>query len=290
MRKIIALILSSFFFVVTHAAGSDEMRSFENENVGKVTLVAPSDWKPVERHHIYFGTTFYRLLPPLDRQFDFEIMVNDLAHMNMEALADEDLEIYIQSNMAHAAPRSIEGKVSTVRFGAKRDGVYARLTDKAPEPGEFLLLTQGVRLQGNRVVLFTLYSNDKDGSILQKALQIVESVQFEPTFAERVKRATEIETQKAASEYLDGSFFPALGSNMSGIMKMCLNREGASTEKFTMVANVSPDGGLIDIDFEPKANNTAVCFAREIGALKAPPPPLCDGGVLPIAINMEVKP
>jgi hypothetical protein len=100
--------------------------------------------------------------------------------MNMEALTDKDLEIYIQGNMARATPQSIEGKVSAIRFGTKRDGVYARLTDKAPKSGEFVLFTQGIRLQGNKVVLFTLYSNDMDGAILQRVLQIVESVQFEP--------------------------------------------------------------------------------------------------------------
>jgi len=176
-RFFLALTLSCLGLAAAHAA--DEMRSFKNENIGKVTLVVPSDWKPVERHHIRFGTTFYRLLSPSDGQFDFEILVNDLTHMHMEALVDKDLEVYIQSNMAGAAPQSIEGKVSATRFGAKRDGVYARLTDKAPKPGEFVLFTQGVRLQGNKVVLFTLYSNDKDGSILRRALNVVDSVKFE---------------------------------------------------------------------------------------------------------------
>lgn len=110
------------------------------------------------------------------------------------------------------------------------------------------------------------------------------------TFAERVAIAKEIESQKEASSYFFGSFFPALGSAMGGIMKMCLAREAASKERFTVVANVSLDGDLVDIDFEPKANNTAACFAKEVGSLKAPPPPLCDCGVLPVAIDMAIKP
>ncbi len=179
MRMTIVLVLFSLFSVTTCAASLDETRSFKNENVGKITLVTPNDWSPIERHHINFGTTFYRLQPPQKGLFDLEILVNDLAHMRMEALVDKDLEIYIQSNMRQAAPQSVEGKVSAIRFGAKQDGVYARLTDKAPKPGEFVLFTQGVRLQGNKVVLFTLYSNDKEGEILRKTLQIVGSVQFE---------------------------------------------------------------------------------------------------------------
>jgi hypothetical protein len=172
-------LLASLACAGASAAAGDEQRTFVNENVGKVSLSAPKSWKAVERHHINFGTTFYRLLPPKEGQFDFEILVNDLKHMEMDALVDKDLEIYIESNMASAARQSTEGKVKATRFGARADGVYARLTDKAPLPGEFILFTQGVRLQGNKVVLFTLYSNDRDGSILKQALAIVESVAFE---------------------------------------------------------------------------------------------------------------
>ena len=110
------------------------------------------------------------------------------------------------------------------------------------------------------------------------------------TFEERIVIAKKIESQKEASDYFFGSFFPAIGPSMGGIMKMCLSRNDASQEKFDLVANVALSGELIDIDFEPKSNNTGACFAKEFATLKAPPPPLCDCGVLPVAINMKVKP
>ena len=163
---------------VANAADGDVPRTVKNENIGTVHLVAPKDWEPVERHHIRFGTTFYRLVPP-KKDFDFEILFNDLAHMRMDALVDKHLELYIESNMARHGPQSVEGKPTAVRFGASKDGVYARLTDKAPKPGEWLYFTQGVRLLGKDVVLFTLFSNDKDGAVLRKAVSIVESVRIE---------------------------------------------------------------------------------------------------------------
>jgi hypothetical protein len=110
------------------------------------------------------------------------------------------------------------------------------------------------------------------------------------TFAERVAIAKEIESQKEASEYFFGAFFPSLGPSMGGIMKMCLSRERANLEKFTLVANVAQSGEIINVDFEPKSNNTAACFASEFSTLKAPPPPLCDCGLLPLVIDMGVNP
>ena len=46
-------------------------------------------------------------------------------------------------------------------------------TDKAPKPGEFHYFTQGVKLQGQKVVLFTLMSNDKDGAVLKQAFPVI---------------------------------------------------------------------------------------------------------------------
>jgi hypothetical protein len=122
------------------------------------------------------------------------------------------------------------------------------------------------------------------------ALLSFSNLSFAATFAERVAIANKIESQKEASDYFMGSFFPTVGSSLGGIMNMCLSRDGANQEKFTLVANVASSGEIINVDFEPKSNNTAACFAGEFSTLKVPPPPLCDCGVLPLVINMGVKP
>lgn len=116
------------------------------------------------------------------------------------------------------------------------------------------------------------------------------SISVAATFAERIAIAKKIESQKEASDYFFGAFFPSIGPSMGGIMKMCLSRDGANQEKFTLVANVALSGEIINVDFEPKSNNTAACFAGEFSSLKAPPPPLCDCGVIPLVFNMGVKP
>lgn len=178
MRKF-AFLISALVLVASKLTAEElKEQSFTNENIGRVVLKAPKDWKPIERHHINFGTTFYRLVPPKS-EFDLEILVNDLKHMSMAALVDKDLEKYIESNMAESASQSVEGKVRGRRFGEHKDGVFARVTDKAPKPGEYLYFTQGVRLIGTNVVLFTLLSNDKDEAALKATLAIVESVKLE---------------------------------------------------------------------------------------------------------------
>jgi len=178
MRILTSTVATLLLILQQIVAVEFEQRSITNENIGRVFLSAPKDWRPIERHHINFGTTFYRLVPPATN-FDLEILVNDIKHMKVEVLLDKDLERYIESNMSEMAGQSVERNLKAQRFGAQRDGVYARLTDQAPKPGEYLFFTQGVRLMGTNVVMFTLLSNDKDRAALTNTLRIVESVKVE---------------------------------------------------------------------------------------------------------------
>ncbi|HEY0846371.1 MAG TPA: hypothetical protein VGE12_13465 [Noviherbaspirillum sp.] len=178
MKKIVllaALLLATGPFAL---AAETEERTIRNMHLGKVTLTVPKDWKAIERHHVRFGTTFYRLAPA-DKEFEVEIVLNELRRLNMGALVDQDLEKYISHDMARMAYRSVEGAVVPKRFGAYADGVYARLTDRMQAPGEKRYMTQGVRLLGRNAALFRLLSNDADEAVLRQVLEVVSSVRLE---------------------------------------------------------------------------------------------------------------
>jgi len=109
------------------------------------------------------------------------------------------------------------------------------------------------------------------------------------SFSERVALAEKIEEQKATAEYFKNGMYPAIGPSLSSAMRECTSLAGASTAKFTVVADVSQDGRFTHIDYEPNTN-TAACLAAAMVSFRAPPPPTCDCGELPIVINMSVKP
>jgi hypothetical protein len=110
-----------------------------------------------------------------------------------------------------------------------------------------------------------------------------------PSFAKRVALAKEVEEQKAAAEYFQNRMYPAIGPSLASAMLECVSRVGASTEKFTVIANVSQDGQLTDIAHEPNTN-TAACLTAAMASFRLPPPPTCDYGALPIVIDMSVEP
>lgn len=161
----------------------DVLRRFDHPHLGRVTVLTPDDW--VEEVHVdaATGNVELRLLPPTKGLFDLRIVVNELVRLppgpGMQALGRRELESYLKVSMADAVSQSVEGQVVATRFGLRRDeSVYARLTDRAPPAGEFRILTQGVRLLGRRAMLFTLYSDDADGVVLKRALDVMSSFAF----------------------------------------------------------------------------------------------------------------
>lgn len=109
------------------------------------------------------------------------------------------------------------------------------------------------------------------------------------TFAERHHLAKLAEEQEPTRSYLNDKMFPAVGPAAATAMRGCLTPAGASTEPFTVLADLSKDGNFTRIAYEPKTD-TAACFAAAMPSFHAPPPPTQDGRPLPISIDMKIVP
>lgn len=110
------------------------------------------------------------------------------------------------------------------------------------------------------------------------------------SFAERVALAKKVEEQSVTADYFKNSMYPAIGPALADAMRECMSRAGASSAKFTVVADILQDGSFAHIAHEPNTN-TAACLAAAMAAFHAPPPPMCDcGAALPIVIDMSIEP
>jgi hypothetical protein len=110
-----------------------------------------------------------------------------------------------------------------------------------------------------------------------------------PSFSERVAFAKRAEKQKEIGNYLYKEMFPAIGTNMSELLKSCLSRANASVDKFTIIADVKEPGRFNEVDYQPKTN-TASCFAGGLASLNLPSTKLCQCGSIPVVIDMSITP
>ena len=107
-------------------------------------------------------------------------------------------------------------------------------------------------------------------------------------FSKRLESARRAEVEQSTKDYLDRHMFPAMSSSMSGAMKTCLDKPNASTEKFVLVAEITPQGTTANVDYMPPTN-TAECFATAFRTLRiAPPPEVIGSSTLPVFFEMTL--
>ncbi len=106
-----------------------------------------------------------------------------------------------------------------------------------------------------------------------------------PAFNERVEHARQLEGQPVPNTYLHQKFVPVANTLLkSRQMQGCTKAPDASKERFTMVFDVTREGKVADIDYQPRTN-TAQCLAAVWAAAKLPPPPAGIEGGMSIYIN-----
>ncbi|TPQ24842.1 hypothetical protein [Methylomonas koyamae] len=108
------------------------------------------------------------------------------------------------------------------------------------------------------------------------------------SFDERVALAKRIEANPSAKQYFNETFYPAIGA-LGPEMQECLKQPKASTERFSLVADIDLAGRFINVDYQPKTA-TAGCFSWAVRGLTIKAPPTCDWVSLPIVIEMNVNP
>jgi hypothetical protein len=158
-------------------AAEVEQRTIQTDNE-KFALSVPKEWPAFETNKTERSTIYYRI-GPADTNYSIQLHFNNPLQIGTNRLVDSGLDRWLGNTLKPVLSATIEKEVITQRFGAQKDGVYARLTDRSPKIGEYRYYTRGVRLIGTNVLVFALVSNDKDFSALSNTLAVVESAKVD---------------------------------------------------------------------------------------------------------------
>ena len=95
-----------------------------------------------------------------------------------DADADKTMRAIMESAARELAPQSVEKEIKVEPFGSGGTrGYRICLTDRAPKPGEFKFMCEGMASSGNHVVQFTVLYNDAGKADALEAVKAFESVQ-----------------------------------------------------------------------------------------------------------------
>ena len=112
----------------------------------------------------------------------FEIRVTVLWPPGGEPLPEEAaLRAEVDSAATSAAAQSVERTLALEPLtGVAVHGFYFRATDRAPKPGEYKYLTQGMARAGGVLLAFTVLSNDGHPEVPEAALAMLRSAVHRP--------------------------------------------------------------------------------------------------------------
>jgi hypothetical protein len=107
------------------------------------------------------------------------------------------------------------------------------------------------------------------------------------SFSTRVKIAKNLLNDKSAEEYFINQLLKSLGKELQLILVKCTSMDKENLEGINVVADVSPIGEFINIEYREKTNRSE-CFVDSLSALHAPPPPVSGNKNFPIVFDIKV--
>jgi hypothetical protein len=114
----------------------------------------------------------------------FEVLVTPIwrSRPDIPEATKETIRQSVQRAADDAKADAVEETIPVRELaGAKGPGYYFAATDKAPKPGEYKYLTQGMVKLGDLTVTFTILTNDGQRQVVKDALEMVKSAaQLEP--------------------------------------------------------------------------------------------------------------
>jgi hypothetical protein len=177
LRFASALLLS--ILSLPSLAGGELRVSLPNR--GAVVLVVPQGWKEQINRPYPDAPPTITLTPAGNTSF--QVLVTPIwpANASVPKATAQALRSQVGSAAAAAKAQAVESDLPVLELaGPNVFGSYFSATDRAPKPGEYKNLTQGLLSLSELRVAFTVLSNGDRLVVLEPALDMLKSMRREP--------------------------------------------------------------------------------------------------------------
>lgn len=171
-RYLIGFIVFTLSFCVL--AGDSDTRSYELPDNGNMQLVVHKSWRDQMRQPpnklpptIVFtprnGNSFQVLMTPM-WAFREGITMPNLSEIKKN----------VQQSAKEVSAQAVENSIPIRKVKGKQGGGhYFTVTDRAPKPGEYKYMTQGMIRIGELAATFTILSNDEAKNVVANAIKML---------------------------------------------------------------------------------------------------------------------
>ena len=174
MRRIRLSVMLPFLVMAAMAAAQTNgatPRRFTLPDHGSFVIQVPPDWKDQTRQPpnrlpptIAFG-------PGSGKPFQVLLTTIWPATKDRPPQSRDQLRATVERSAEVARTQAVEKELRIVEFRGAPGRASTSATDRAPKPGEFKFLTQGIVRVGELAVTFTILTNDGQEAVVKQALE-----------------------------------------------------------------------------------------------------------------------
>lgn len=156
-------------------------RPFPIEKHGTLELIAPAHWKDTVKKGPRFLSPKIEFSPASGRGFLVQITPGGPQLSGLGRGNTAEVRRRVEEAGQRLLSRAMEADLALQELaGDGVSGFYFSLTDKAPRPGEYRHLTQGIALVGDLPLAFTILYNDSELGEQQAALEMLSKARLIP--------------------------------------------------------------------------------------------------------------
>jgi len=174
VQQSLAILL--FLIIPSLAIGETyNTKSYPLPNHGKIQMKVPKTWRSKVSQPKNNLPPSIMFLPK--SATSFQVLMTPLWPSSEKAAPDQrSIKKNIERIVEQMKPISVEKEIPIKELkGVAGVGYYFSMTDKAPKPGEFIHMTQGMYQLGELLITFTVFWNEGSGSASDETLRILES-------------------------------------------------------------------------------------------------------------------
>lgn len=168
-----AISLLPFFIIIPIAAEETIIRDYALPSHGAIYLKVPKQWKDEVKQppNDLPPTIVFR--PPLGDSF--QVLITPIwPYKDRPTLSLEKIEQLVRQNAEKTEPQAIERNIEVKKLkGASGQGYYFSATDRAPAPGEYKYMTQGMFRIDDLAITFTILTQDKQDTTLTRTFDMI---------------------------------------------------------------------------------------------------------------------
>jgi hypothetical protein len=162
--------------VATEKTEKTNDRRYPLPDHGFFQMKVPTSWKDELRQPRDRLPPTIVLQPASGDRFQVLITPIWLAGKDVPLPSGEAIRQQVQRAAESAKSQAVEETLKVMELqGSSGRGYYFSATDKAPKPGEYKFMTQGIMRVGELIATFTIHTNDSQKEVVNDALTMLKS-------------------------------------------------------------------------------------------------------------------